>query len=61
LSLAWLIAQQPTNAIAGAGNAEQASQNAKAAEVKLSVEELQEIDANKLLSRMTQVVVRRVG
>lgn len=45
LSLAWLIAQPQTNAIAGARNAEQASQNAKAAEVKLSGEELQEIDA----------------
>lgn len=45
LSLAWLIAQPQTNAIAGARNAEQASQNAKAAEVKLSTEELQEIDA----------------
>ena len=45
LSLAWLIAQPQTNAIAGARNAEQASQNAKAAEVKLSAEELQEIDA----------------
>ena len=44
LSLAWLIAQPQTNAIAGARNAEQASQNAKAAEVKLSAEELQEID-----------------
>lgn len=45
LSLAWLIAQPQTNAIAGARNAEQACQNAKAAEVKLSAEDLQEIDA----------------
>lgn len=45
LSLAWLIGQPQTNAIAGARNAEQASQNAKAAEVKLSAQELQEIDA----------------
>ncbi|MBD0345147.1 MAG: aldo/keto reductase [Coleofasciculus sp. Co-bin14] len=45
LSLAWLIAQPQSNAIAGARNAEQASQNAKAAEVKLSTDELQEIDA----------------
>jgi myo-inositol catabolism protein IolS len=45
LSLAWLIAQPQTNAIAGARNAEQASQNAKAADVKLSADELQEIDA----------------
>jgi aryl-alcohol dehydrogenase-like predicted oxidoreductase len=53
LSLAWLIAQPQTNAlavggrvsaIAGARNAEQASQNAKAVEVKLSIQELQEID-----------------
>jgi aryl-alcohol dehydrogenase-like predicted oxidoreductase len=45
LSLAWLIAQPQTNAIACARNAEQASQNAKAADVKLSADELQEIDA----------------
>lgn len=45
LSLAWLIAQPQTHAIAGARNAEQASQNAKAADVKLSADELQEIDA----------------
>lgn len=45
LSLAWLIAQPQTNAIAGARNAEQASQNAKAAEVGLSTDEIQEIDA----------------
>jgi aryl-alcohol dehydrogenase-like predicted oxidoreductase len=45
LSLAWLIAQPQTNAIAGARNAEQASQNAKAAEVRLSADEIQEIDA----------------
>lgn len=45
LSLAWLIAQPQTNAIAGARNAEQAGQNAKAAEVKLSTEDLQQIDA----------------
>jgi aryl-alcohol dehydrogenase-like predicted oxidoreductase len=44
LSLAWLIAQPQTNAIAGARNAEQASANAKAAEVELSEEELQAID-----------------
>jgi len=40
-----LIAQPQTNAIAGARNAEQASQKAKAADVKLSADELQEIDA----------------
>ncbi len=45
LSLAWLIAQPQTNAIAGVRNAEQATQNAKAANVKLSADELQEIDA----------------
>ncbi|AFY79273.1 putative oxidoreductase, aryl-alcohol dehydrogenase like protein [Pleurocapsa sp. PCC 7327] len=43
LSLAWLIAQPQTNAIAGARTAEQASANAKAAEVELSEEELQAI------------------
>jgi aryl-alcohol dehydrogenase-like predicted oxidoreductase len=45
LSLAWLIAQPQSNAIAGARNAQQATQNAKAAVVKLSADELQEIDA----------------
>jgi myo-inositol catabolism protein IolS len=44
LSLAWLIAQPQTNAIAGARNAEQASANAKAGEIHLSPEEIQEID-----------------
>ena len=44
LSLAWLIAQPQTNAIAGARTAEQARDNAKAANVDLSSEELQEID-----------------
>ena len=44
LALAWLIAQPRTNAIAGARNAEQASDNAKAASVNLSPETLQEID-----------------
>lgn len=45
LALAWLIAQPQTNAIVGARNAEQATQNAQAAEVKLSQAELDEIDA----------------
>src|SRR4028119_385686 len=45
LSLAWLIAQPQTNAIAGARNPEQAVANAKAADVKLSGDELKEIDA----------------
>lgn len=44
LSLAWLIAQPQTNAIAGARTVEQAQDNAKAANVSLSAEELQEID-----------------
>ena len=44
LSLAWLIAQPQTNAIAGARTAEQAKDNAKAASVNLSQEELEEID-----------------
>jgi len=45
LALAWLISQPQTNAIVGARDGEQAAQNAKAAEVKLSEEELKEIDA----------------
>lgn len=45
LALAWLIAQPQTNAIAGARNAEQAIQNAQAGEVRLSEQELAEIDA----------------
>lgn len=44
LSLAWLIAQPKTNAIVGARHVEQSVENAKAAEIKLSVEELKEID-----------------
>lgn len=44
LSLAWLIAQPQTNAIAGARTAKQAQDNAKSASVELSNEELQEID-----------------
>lgn len=44
LSLAWLIAQPQSNAIAGARNAEQASQNAKAAQVQLTAEDLKAID-----------------
>lgn len=44
LSLAWLIAQPQANAIAGARNAEQAKDNAKAASVNLSSDELQQID-----------------
>ncbi|MGK7915043.1 MAG: aldo/keto reductase [Prochloraceae cyanobacterium] len=45
LSLAWLISQPQTNAIVGARNAEQAVANAKTVEVKLSPEEIAEIDA----------------
>lgn len=45
LSLAWSIQKPQTNAIAGARNAEQATQNASAADVKLSDEFLKEIDA----------------
>ena len=45
LALAWLIAQPQSNAIAGARHAEQAIANAQAAAVKLSAEDLQEIDA----------------
>lgn len=45
LALAWLIAQPQTCAIAGARNAEQSVQNAKAGEVQLSPETIQAIDA----------------
>jgi myo-inositol catabolism protein IolS len=45
LSLAWLIAQPQTSAIVGARNAKQAIQNAQAAEVNLTSEDLKEIDA----------------
>ncbi|NES95153.1 MAG: aldo/keto reductase [Desertifilum sp. SIO1I2] len=45
LALAWLIAQPQTQAIVGARNAEQAIANAKAAEIELPPETLQEIDA----------------
>ncbi len=45
LALAWLIAQPQTNAIVGARDSEQAVANAKASDIKLSSEELQEIDA----------------
>lgn len=44
LALAWLIAQPQTNAIAGVRTVKQAEDNAQAAQVDLSVEELQEID-----------------
>jgi myo-inositol catabolism protein IolS len=45
LALLWLIAQPQANAIAGARHSEQAIANAKAADVKLSEDDLQEIDA----------------
>jgi myo-inositol catabolism protein IolS len=45
LALAWLIAQPQTHAIAGARYPERAIENAQAAAVQLSEEELQEIDA----------------
>ncbi|AFY42631.1 aldo/keto reductase [Nostoc sp. PCC 7107] len=45
LALAWLIAQPQANAIAGARYPEQAKDNAKAADVKLSPEEIAEIEA----------------
>ncbi len=44
LSLAWLIAQPQTNAIAGARSAEQAMDNAQASQVNLATAEIQEID-----------------
>jgi myo-inositol catabolism protein IolS len=44
LALAWLIRQPMTSAIVGARNPEQAIQNAKAAEVNLSDEDIAHID-----------------
>ena len=45
LALAWLIAQPQTNAIVGARDTEQAVANAQAANIKLSGDDLHEIDA----------------
>ena len=45
MALAWLIAHPGTCAIAGARNAEQVIQNAKAAEADLEVSDLAEIEA----------------
>ncbi|WGV24061.1 aldo/keto reductase [Halotia branconii] len=45
LALAWLIAQPQSNAIAGARYPKQATDNALAAELKLSADEIAEIDA----------------
>ena len=44
LALAWLIAQPQTHAIVGARNVEQAIANPQAADVILSLEDIQEID-----------------
>jgi myo-inositol catabolism protein IolS len=44
LALAWVIAQPNTCAIAGARNAEQVLQNAAAARIQFSAEELQTLD-----------------
>ncbi|QSJ15132.1 aldo/keto reductase [Nostoc sp. UHCC 0702] len=45
LALAWVIAQPQTNAIAGARYPEQATDNARATDIKLSPEEIAQIDA----------------
>lgn len=45
LAIAWLIAQPQAQAIVGARNTEQAVANAKAGDIHLSADELQEIDA----------------
>ncbi|GAX36319.1 aldo/keto reductase [Nodularia sp. NIES-3585] len=45
LALAWLIAQPQTSAIAGARYPEQAQDNASAADIQLSSDEVAEIDA----------------
>jgi len=45
LALAWVIAQPNTCAIAGARNAGQVQQNAAAAQIRLSADELQTLDA----------------
>ena len=44
LALAWLVAQPQANAIVGVRNAEQAVENAKAGELKLTDADLAEID-----------------
>lgn len=44
LALAWLIAQPNSNAIVGARQPEQTTENAKAADIKLSDEDLAEMD-----------------
>lgn len=45
LALVWLISQPQTNAIVGARNPAQATENAQATEIKLSAEDIAEIDA----------------
>ncbi|MBD2092169.1 aldo/keto reductase [Microcoleus sp. FACHB-1515] len=45
LAIAWLIAQPQTSAIVGARNSDQAQQNAQAANIQLSPEDLAAIDA----------------
>lgn len=45
LAIAWLIAQPQAQAIVGARNSEQAVANAKAADIHLSADDLQEIHA----------------
>ena len=45
LALAWVMAQPGTCAIAGARSADQVVQNARAAEVRLSAEDLAEMDS----------------
>ncbi len=45
LALAWLIAQPQSNAIAGARYPQQATDNALAADLKLSANEIAKIDA----------------
>lgn len=44
LALAWLISQPQSNAIVGARNSEQAIANAEAGNIKISTEDLAEID-----------------
>lgn len=45
LALAWLLAQPQTTAIVGVRNAIQAQENAKAADIRLSAQDLEDINA----------------
>ena len=45
LALAWVVAQPNSCAIAGARNAQQAAENAKAADIHLEADTLAEMDA----------------